>query len=816
MKFKYLAALVLGAIAFSCSNQVAPPSEPLFDGAIEEVPFTSVNINDNFWAKRIEINKQHTIPHTFEQCELTGRVKNFQIAAGVIEGDEFQTGLTFDDTDIYKIIEGASYNLQNDIDPEMVDYIDSLIVFIEAAQEEDGYLMTAARITKNNPEKRHEWLGKERWANEENLSHELYNMGHLIESAIAHFQATNDSSLLKVAMKYADLAAKDFGWGKIEKAPGHQIPEMALVKLYKQTGKEEYLDLAKFLLDVKGQSDVVKNSRRGRGSEYSQAHALVTEQSEAVGHAVRATYMYSGMADIADMFEDTAYMNAVDKIWENAVFTKTYVTGGLGSGETSEGFGPNYSLPNMSAYSETCASIGNVYWQYRMFLLHGEAKYYDVLERTLYNALLSGTGLDGESFFYPNPLKSVGQHGRSPWFYCACCPSNVTRFIPSVPKYVYAKRGDKVLYVNLFISNEADIALGDTQVSVIQNSEMPFGGKTTITVSPESNKDFDLMIRIPGWAQGNPIPGDLYEFFKPEMDPITVKLNGDELDYTEEDGYIRIAKTWEEGDEIELEFPMDAKLLKAHPEVVADQGMATVQRGPFVYAAEWVDNPAGVHNVMLSADAEFEAEYQEDSLDGVVMLKTKGQALSYDEAGNLNKEEVTTTMIPYFAWANRGRGDMAVWMAVNEDAAIPTRPPSLASKSKVEFSTPRGARSSINDQILPKNSNDHEIPYYHWWPKNSSTEFISYTFPEPQTISTSEIYWYDDGPFGGCRIPDSYTVYYKDDAGKWVKVANTTDYEIKKDKLNTVTFEEVTTSGVKLEVRLPERHSAGLYEWNVE
>eukprot|EP01108_Squamamoeba_japonica_P008460 TRINITY_DN7533_c0_g1_i1.p1 TRINITY_DN7533_c0_g1~~TRINITY_DN7533_c0_g1_i1.p1 ORF type:complete len:346 (-),score=-78.40 TRINITY_DN7533_c0_g1_i1:25-1062(-) len=328
-----LALLFLGAC--SVKNE---PTEPLYDGAIEEVPFTSVNINDNFWAKRIAINKQRTIPHTFGQCEVTGRVKNFQIAAGFIEGEEFQTGLTFDDTDIYKIIEGASYNLQNDIDPEMVDYIDSLIVFIEPAQEEDGYLMTAARITRDNPEKRHEWLGEKRWENEENLSHELYNMGHLIESAIAHFQATRDSSLLKVAMNYADLAVKDFGWGKIEKAPGHQIPEMALVKLYKQTGKQEYLDLAKFLLDVKGQSDIVKNSRRGRGSEYSQAHALVTEQEEAVGHAVRATYMYSGMADIADMFEDTAYMKAVDKIWENAVYTKTYVTGGLGSGETSEGF----------------------------------------------------------------------------------------------------------------------------------------------------------------------------------------------------------------------------------------------------------------------------------------------------------------------------------------------------------------------------------------------------------------------------------------------------------------------------------------------
>ncbi len=810
MKINITATLLAMLFVGSCTI-TNEPTEPLYDGPIEEVPFTAVKVDDNFWSNRIEVNKVNTIPHTFEQCERTGRVDNFKIAAGFMEGDRFKTGLTFDDTDIYKIIEGASYNLQNDIDPAMVDYIDSLIYYIQAAQEDDGYLMTADIISQKNPEHRHEWLGDERWEKEEDLSHELYNMGHLIESAIAHFQATQDSAYLKVAMRFADLAAENFGWGKIEKAPGHQIPEMALVKLYKQTGRQQYLDLAKFLLDVKGQSDVVKNSRRGRGSEYSQAHALVTEQDEAVGHAVRATYMYSGMADIADMFEDAAYREAVDKIWENTVYTKTYITGGLGSGETSEGFGPDYSLPNMSAYSETCASIGNVYWQYRMFLLHGHAKYYDVLERTMYNGLLAGTSLDGEGFFYPNPLKSVGQHRRSPWFYCACCPSNVARFIPSVPKYVYAKRGDQVLYVNLFLSNTANIALGDTEVELVQESEMPWGGKTLITINPSAAKDFDLMIRIPGWAQGDPIPGDLYEFINPEVDPISVKLNGRTLKYTTEDGYIRIARKWKAGDKIELVFPMKAKTIRAHENVEADKGLIAIQRGPLVYTTEWVDNPQGVHNLMFSEDASFEASYEEDSLDGIVMLTTTAHALAYDEEDNLNKEEVTARLIPYYAWANRGRGDMAVWVPVEEDRTIPSRPPTLSSLSEVD-----GASSAVNDQVLPKNSNDREVPYFHWWPRNDTTMAITYTFPESKQVATSEVFWFDDGPWGGCRIPAAYRVLYQDENGEWQPVNNTTEYKVEKDVLNTLSFEPVQTMAVRLEVQLPERHASGLYEWSVK
>ncbi len=799
-------------IAFSCSET---PEEPLYDGPVTEVPFTAVKITDQFWARRIRINKENTIPHTLGKCEASGRVKNFQIAGGLMEGDRYVTDFPFDDTDIYKIIEGASYSLQSDYDPELVSYMDSLLVFMEAAQEEDGYLYPAGTIAEKFPEHRHDWLGDERWEKEEDLSHELYNLGHLIEGSIAHFQATGDSVMLKIAMRFADLAARDFGWGKIEKAPGHQVTEMALTKLYKQTGKRQYLDLAKFFLDVKGQSDIVKKSKRGQGPAYSQAHALVVNQDEAVGHAVRATYMYSGMADIASLMNDEAYRTATDNIWESAVHQKTYVTGGIGATGHGEAFGDAYDLPNMSAYSETCASIGNVYWNYRMFLLHEDAKYYDVLERTMYNSLLAGIGLDGKSFFYPNPLKSVGQHKRSPWFNCACCPSNVTRFIPSVPKYVYAKRGNQAIYVNLFLSNDATIQLGNTKVNIVQDSEMPFGGKTQFTISPESKKTFDLLIRVPGWATGDPIPGDLYEFVSPEVAPLEVTLNGRAIAYEQDKGYIKIARKWSQGDEVTVDFPMETKTIKAHEKVAADQGRVAVQRGPLVYCAEWVDNPEGVHNLLIDADATFEATYQDDLLQGIMTLTTEAKAYAYGDAGELESQSVTATLIPYYSWVNRGAGDMTVWLATETEAVTPVRPPSIASQSKMELSHPNGATSSINDQVLPQNSNDHEVPYYHWWPKKNTVEWITYEFQEAKELSESAVYWFDDGPWGGCRVPASWKVYYQNEQGEWLPVQSTMAYTMDKDRENLVTFKPVTTKAMKLEVKLPENHAAGLYEWSV-
>src|ERR1035437_3392087 len=434
------------------------------DYPVKPVPFTAVHINDGFWAPRIEINRTVTIPFAFGKDEETGRVDNFIRAAQALRGEAFENKkyppYPFDDTDVYKVIEGASYTLSVHPDPKLDAYIDGLIEKIGAAQEPDGYLYTARTIDPLHP---HPRSGNERWILEGVNSHELYDLGHLYEAAVAHYQATGKRTLLDIALRSANLLDQTFGPGKREIWPGHQIVEMGLAKLYRVTGEQKYLNLAKFMLDVRGPD----SQEEGHGNRYVQAHQKVVDQTEAVagGHAVRAMYMYSGMADIAALTGDTAYVNALDKIWDNVATKKLHVTGGVGARGAGEAFGADYELPNMSAYNETCAAVGNDYWNQRLFLLHADAKYIDVMERTLYNGLISGVSLDGKSFFYPNPLESNGQHERSRWFGCACCPGNMTRFLASVPGYVYAHRGD-VLYVNLFVGNTANVTLDHASVHV--------------------------------------------------------------------------------------------------------------------------------------------------------------------------------------------------------------------------------------------------------------------------------------------------------------------------------------------------------------
>ncbi|UCG28131.1 MAG: glycoside hydrolase family 127 protein, partial [Bacteroidales bacterium] len=477
--FPVLAGIVILRITGCTVPEPAP--EPRM---IEPVPFTSVHLTDRFWAPRIKRNHDITIPIAISQSEETGRIKNFKIAGGFEEG-EFCSIYPFDDSDVFKIIEGASYSLQTFPDPELEAVIDSLIYYIGHAQEDDGYLYTIRTIMGDDS---HPWIGK-RWEKTHILSHELYNLGHMYEAAVAHYQATGKRTFLDIAIKSADLVDRDFGWGKFESYPGHQEIEIGLVKLYRVTGDKKYLDLAKFFLDV-----------RGDGEEYSQSHKKVVEQDSAVGHSVRAAYMYSGMADVAALTSDQAYVDAISRIWEDIVFRKMYITGGIGAAGGNEGFAEPYYLPNLTAYCETCASIANVFWNHRMFLHKGEVKYYDVLERTLYNALLSGVSLGGDRFFYPNRLESYGQHERQEWFGCACCPSNICRFIPSVPGYIYGKTEDR-LYINLYAGNRADIDLGGNVVEIIQETNYPWDGNVKITVNPESDGNFSLFLRIPGWAR---------------------------------------------------------------------------------------------------------------------------------------------------------------------------------------------------------------------------------------------------------------------------------------------------------------------------
>jgi DUF1680 family protein len=644
--------------------------QPLFaqnkDYAYSAVPFTSVKLSDNFWLPRIRINNDVTIPASFERCEKTGRVKNFVMAAA--HSGKFCTTYSFDDTDIYKTIEGASFSLSLFPDKKLEAYIDSMIVIVGKAQEPDGYLYTARTIDPANP---HKWAGPQRWVKERELSHELYNAGHLYESAAAHFLATGKRNLLNIALKNADLVCSVFGPDKMHVAPGHEIVEMGLVKLYRITGKKEYLETAKYFIEERGHfaGYDAKSKDPWKNGDYWQDRIPVVDQKEAIGHAVRAGYLYAGMADVAALTGDEKLLKAIDTIWTNMVAKKIYVQGGAGAVGSGERYGDNYELPNSTAYNETCAAIANVYWNQRMFQLHGDAKYIDVLEKILYNGLSSGVGLDGKSFFYTNAMqvKNNFKHvdmegGRSGWFECSCCPTNVCRLLPSVPGYMYAQKEEKV-FVNLFASSTASLMVQQKPVTIIQQNNYPWDGDLKFTVSPKSAaQTFSLMIRIPGWAQNEAIPSDLYSFESNTSDKPDIKINSVPVDYKVEHGYAVLTKAWKKDDAVEVSLPMELRRVVANDKLKDDAGKIALQRGPIMYCAEWADNNGRVSNIVLPAGINFSTEYKPAMLNGITILKTEATVLVTDEKANT----VTTikqpfVAIPYYAWANRGKGEMTVW-----------------------------------------------------------------------------------------------------------------------------------------------------------
>lgn len=802
---RFIAATIVLAVTIAASSKTK--DTPNNHGyPIDPTPFTKVKVTDNFWGQRLKASREVTIPLAFSKCEETGRYENFIKAAHPSDSYKVE-GFSFDDTDVYKTIEGASYLMQTYPDKRLENYIDSVLVIVATAQEPDGYLYTSRTM---NPKHPHNWAGSKRWEKVEDLSHEFYNLGHMIEGAIAHYQATGKRNFLDIAIKYADCVCREIGDGpgQVCRVPGHQIAEMALAKLYFVTGDKKYLDQAKYFLDKRGYTS--------RTDEYSQAHKPVVEQDEAVGHAVRAAYMYAGMADVAALTGDSAYIKAIDKIWDNIVGKKYYITGGIGATSNGEAFGANYELPNMSAYCETCAAIGNVYVNHRLFLLHGDSKYYDVLERTLYNGLISGVALDGGGFFYPNPLESMGQHQRQPWFGCACCPSNIARFIPSLPGYVYAVKNDDV-YVNLFMSNTADLDVKGKSVVLSQQTAYPWNGNVTVTVDKNKAGTFALKIRIPGWVKNKPVPSDLYAYTDGKRTGYRVMVNGKPADGTvTPDGYYTITRNWKKGDKVNLDLDMEVRTVKANNKVEADRGRIAVERGPIVYCAEWTDNDFDVLSIFVNQKPQFVAKERPELLEGIVELTTDGQVLSYDDKGRLVAKDVKLNLIPYYAWCHRGSGNMAVWLPQELSASRPVMPPTLASQSKINSSSRMGSLSSLNDRLVPKDENDRSVPYTHWWPKQGTTEWLSYDLPQASKVQSATVYWYDDGPWGGCRVPKSWKLYYKDSKGEWQPVTNADNYGVAKGTPNTVNFDPVTTTAMKLELQLPNENSAGIFEWSLE
>ena len=775
---------------------------------IQEVPFPQVHLNDGFWSPRIEINRTVSIPSAFHECEVNGRFDNFAIAAGLMKG-EHRGDFSFDDTDPYKVIEGASYSLAVHYDAKLDHYLDSVINIIAKAQEPDGYLTTCVT---NKCTRLSGWWGTHKW--EKINSHELYNSGHLIESAVAHYRATGKKTFLNVAIKNADLVCKTFGpnEGQIHRPGGHPIIEMALCKLYKVTGNKKYLEGAKYFVDETGRC-----TDGHHPSEYSQDHMPILQQQEIVGHAVRAGYLYSGVADVAALTGDKAYFEALKRIWENMSSKKLFITGGIGSRPQGEGFGPNYELYNHTAYCETCAAIANVYWNYRMFLATGESKYIDVCERALYNNVLSGVSLSGDKFFYDNVLESDGEHERQKWFGCACCPGNITRFVASVPGYMYAQQG-RDIYVNLYAQGKAKIG----KVELEQTTNYPWDGKISIKVAKGAGK-FAIKLRIPSWLKTSPTNNNLYAYADAAKN-YSISVNGHAL-YPENHDYFTITRSWKKGDVIELNFPMDVRRIVANDNAEDDRGKVALERGPIVFCLEGSDQADGkVFNKYILNSANISAQYDANLLNGVMTLSGNAKELQQD--GTV--KDVKIRAIPYSTWNNRGAQQMEVWVANTPAKAVSTPAETIASKAMtfsnrgpIQNDAPETApvdswAGGVNDQWEPKRSSDISKPYHYWWLKRGTTEAVSYQFDKEYEVSNVQVYWLEfDHYDGDFRTPESWALYYKDANGEWREVENHSAYTVQKDCYNSVDFKPVRTTGLKILAKLRKGESGGVLEWKV-
>lgn len=620
------------------------------DYAYRPVSFVDVSIQDSFWKPRIDTAVNITIPYDFDKCESTGRIDNFAKAGGLMPGQH--EGIFYNDSDVFKVVEGAAYALQVAPDIELESYLDGLIDKFAAAQEEDGYLYTARTIDPANPP---EACGTRRWSNLA-INHELYNVGHMYEAAAAHHEATGKRKFLDIALKNADLINSVFGVDKLRDVPGHQEIEIGLVRLFRVTGDARYLRLAKFFLDERGLA-----LHRELYGPICQDHEPVTRQSEAVGHAVRAVYMYAGMTDIAALTGDSDYVKAVHRLWRNVVGKKLSLTGGIGARHEGEAFGADYELPNLTAYNETCAAQASIFWNQRMFQLTGEAKYIDILERTLYNGFLSGVGMDGASFYYVNPLACDGEFqfnreksmARQPWYQTACCPTNVVRLLPALSGYIYASHA-KELYVNLYISGDGRVKLGDSDIELRQRHNYPWDGRIELDVKTSEPLDFTLRLRIPAFAQGYPLPGELYRYPEADAGPVRLSVAGEEHLVDICDGYAAVSRRWHGRTKIMLELPMAVRRVLAHAAVAELEGKVALERGPLVYALEAVDNGAGLLDLGLKDASLLASSPAPDLLGGVTLIHGQAQ----DAAGKTRD----FSALPYYAWGHRDAGEMTVWL----------------------------------------------------------------------------------------------------------------------------------------------------------
>ncbi|MCP4854777.1 MAG: glycoside hydrolase family 127 protein [Fuerstiella sp.] len=804
------ATLALSHPAVDAEDEVVSRDYP-----IRPVPFTAVKVADEFWSPRLQTNRDVTVWYDFQKCEETGRIDNFSVAGGLKEGG-FE-GIYFNDSDVVKVIQGAAYTLAINPNPKLEKYLDALIAKIASAQEEDGYLYTARTI--NDP--MYKFPGSEggRWSHLGH-GHELYNVGHMYEAAVAHFEVTGKRSFLNVAIRNADLVCEVFGPGPGQRVdvPGHEEIEIGLVKLYRTTGDEKYLKQAKFFIDMRGRKDL----RKSIYGSYCQDDKPVVEQTEAVGHAVRGGYLYAGVADVAAITGDREYIAAIDRIWEDVISRKLYLIGNVGQHGAGEGYAGPYKLSNLRAYNETCAAIALALWNHRMFLLHGDSKYVDVLERIIYNGFLSGVSLDGDRFFYPNPLEcdmrfkfNHGELERSPWFGCSCCPVNIVRFIPSIPGYIFAVRDDSI-YVNLYVGGEGKAAVNGKTITLTQQTRYPWNGAVRTTVQVDQPTEFAIRLRVPGWLK-QPLPSDLYKYSSGASEGMKLRVNGKSVELKLEKGYAVLQRTWKPGDVIEQEFPMQVRRVLSHHNVEYNRGRVAVERGPIVYCIEGADHESRVMDRYLSDDVQLTPQHRKNLLGGITVLTGRAAAVSRDAGGGVSDNPADLTMIPYYAWCHRGPNEMAVWLPRSaEHVALPPAP-TLATTAKASTSHSwSGDRvEAINDGQEPNNSSDHDIPRLTWWDHLGTTEWVQLDLKTPTEVSSSSVFWFDDTGRGNCRVPTSWELMYRED-DQWKSVKSKGPYGVNIDRFNTIQFESIKTDSLKMRVKLQEKFSGGILEWKLK
>lgn len=777
---------------------------PVFSQDYPIKPVLPINVDPapGFWQERFETNRTVTLPYCFKKCEDEHRIRNLVNAGKVVAGENkpgelTHIGLVFNDSDVSKTIEGAAYIIAEKRDPELEKYVNGLIEIFGKAQEPDGYLYSIRTILdpKNMPAG-----GKERWVDIA-MGHELYNLGHMYEAGVAWFEATGNRNFLDICIKSADLVCKTFGPEGRHDPPGHQEIEIGLVKLYRVTGEKKYLDMAKFFLDRRGRNE----NRRHLFGEYSQDHKPVIEQDEPVGHSVRAMYMLMAMADIAALTGDESYMKASRQLWENVVGKKLYITGGIGAAGGHEGFGGDYELPNSSAYCETCAAIANALWNWRLFLMSGNSEYADVMELVLYNGFLSGFSMEGNTFFYPNPLESIGGANRSPWFDCSCCPTNVVRFVAEIPGMAYAvdEKGDNPkVYVNLFMPGTANIELDGKKLAITQTTDYPYDGKVKFEIAPEGGMEFELYVRKPGWVD-SPVPSDLYWYAgKPK--------------YSAPRGYdIRTIK----GEtEFTLDFPMVAQRVLANEKILDDQGKVSIMQGPLVYCLEGIDQAdKKALSKLLPDDSKLVSKFDPGLLRGVMTISAEGKEVTRDEDGKpVIGKASELKFIPYYAWAHRrGGGPMTVWPARIPEAAKPAPRPTIAFRSELSASH-GGTPWQVVDQWEPKHSNDKSIPFWHTWPGHGKSFWVQCDFAEPAEIRAVEVYWLDETTSNqACKVPESWKIMIKT-GDKWQEVENPDEYGTAKDKFNRTSFKPVKAEALRIDAVPQDDWCGGMFELKIE